>query len=75
MAEKLVQQAIDQLQNKMTIVWVTHRLATVRSADVIYVLERGRIVETGTWEELTHSTGLFHQLWNVQSQGLESKGH
>lgn len=50
--ERRIQQAIDDLQRTMTIVVITHRLSTVRHADVIHVVEHGRIIESGTWDAL-----------------------
>jgi ABC-type multidrug transport system fused ATPase/permease subunit len=48
---------------------ITHRLATVRDADVIYVLDAGRIVESGPWDELLGRRGRFHAL--CLAQGID----
>ena len=58
-SERLIQDAIDSIAHKMTIVVIAHRLSTIRKADVIYVMESGRIVETGTYDELAASGGRF----------------
>lgn len=50
--ERRIQQAIDQLQHRLTIVVITHRLSTISRADVIHVMEQGRIVQSGTWPAL-----------------------
>jgi len=50
--EKRIQGAIEELHGHMTILIITHRLSTVRGADVIYVLEEGRLVESGDWDAL-----------------------
>jgi ATP-binding cassette subfamily C protein len=50
--ERQIQKAIAQLHHRVTIVVITHRLSTIRGADMIYVMDRGRIAESGTWEEL-----------------------
>jgi capsular polysaccharide biosynthesis protein len=50
--ERRIQKAIEGLHGRMTILVITHRLSTIRGADVIYVLERGRLVESGSWEVL-----------------------
>ncbi|MFJ8746688.1 ATP-binding cassette domain-containing protein [Embleya sp. NPDC127516] len=49
-----------------TTVFVTHRLANVRTADRIIVMNTGRIVETGTFDELAHAGGLFNELYKLQ---------
>jgi ATP-binding cassette subfamily C protein len=51
--EGRIQEAIEGLHEQITIVVITHRLSTIRNADWIYVLERGRVVESGTWNGLT----------------------
>ncbi len=61
--ERLVQDAIERLRGEITIVVIAHRLSTVRFADTIPVLEHGRVVESGTWEELgTRDGGVFRRL-------------
>jgi ATP-binding cassette subfamily C protein len=68
--ERRVQDAIDRLQGHLTILVITHRLSTIRMADVIHVLEHGRIVEAGDWDALVnHDKGRFRAL--CQAQGLE----
>jgi ATP-binding cassette subfamily C protein len=52
--ERCIQQAIEQLHGKMTIVLIAHRLSTVRYADKIMVLEQGILVESGQWHELAN---------------------
>jgi subfamily B ATP-binding cassette protein MsbA len=66
-SERLVQEAIDSLRARMTIVTVAHRLATVRSADRICVIENGVIVEEGRWHDLVSRPGRFSSLWALQS--------
>ncbi|WP_094603505.1 Vitamin B12 import ATP-binding protein BtuD [Sporomusa silvacetica DSM 10669] len=58
--EKRIQQAIDNLQGKLTIVIIAHRISTIRNADKILVLEQGRIVEQGNYQSLMNKrTGRF----------------
>jgi ATP-binding cassette subfamily C protein len=67
--ERRIQQAIDALHRRMTVVIITHRLSTIRQADTIHVVERGRLVQSGTWDELRSSpTGRFQEL--LRAQGL-----
>ena len=70
--EARIQQAIDQLHHQMTIVIITHRMAAIRGADSIHVVDRGRLVESGTWDELIASrTGRLREL--CQAQGIETE--
>ena len=73
-SERLVQAAIERLKGTRTILIVAHRLSTIMRADRIFVLEKGRIVETGTLEELLSLNGRFKQLHDLQF-GAERIGH
>jgi ABC-type multidrug transport system fused ATPase/permease subunit len=63
-SERLVQQSIDELSKRCTVVTVAHRLSTIRHADCIYVMDGGRIVESGTHEELMERKGEYWGLVN-----------
>ena len=65
-SEQALRHAIDTLKGEMTMLIVAHRLATVASADWIYVIERGTIVQQGTCDELRHRRGRFQDLWALQ---------
>ncbi len=61
-SERQVQAALDDARAGRTSVVIAHRLSTIRNADLIVVLEGGRIVEQGTWAELNNRAGAFHRL-------------
>jgi len=66
--EKLVQDALDKLMKGRTSIVIAHRLSTVRDADRILVLDKGRVLESGTHDELIANTeGLYHGLHILQS--------
>ena len=65
-SEKLVQDALDKLMLNRTTIVIAHRLATVRSADRIIVMEEGQIVEQGTHEQLNAANGLYASLAKLQ---------
>ena len=68
-SEAKVQQALERLMAGRTTVLIAHRLSTVRRAHLIYVIDRGRVVETGTHESLAAQGGLYARL--AKSQDLE----
>jgi ATP-binding cassette, subfamily B, bacterial len=65
-SERLVQDALDRLMRTRTTLVIAHRLATVRQADSIIVMEQGRIVEQGNHESLTKAGGLYARLASLQ---------
>jgi ATP-binding cassette, subfamily B, bacterial MsbA len=70
-SERLVQQAIDRLMAERTVLVIAHRLATVRDADEIVVLDAGRVVERGTHEQLFRTGGLYRRLYDLQFRDQE----
>jgi ATP-binding cassette, subfamily C, bacterial len=65
--ERRIQNAIDGLHGSVTILVITHRLSTIRRADVIHVLEGGRLIESGSWEALMgNGNGRFSALAGAQ---------
>ena len=69
-SEKLVQDALERLMESRTTIIIAHRLATVRAADRIIVLDQGRIVEQGNHAALTAAEGLYARLARLQFDGL-----
>lgn len=65
--EAAIQRSLDTLKEGRTVVAIAHRLSTIRNADIIYVLEKGRIVESGTHEELVNLKKVYANLWDVQT--------
>jgi ATP-binding cassette subfamily C protein len=55
--ERKIQDAIGLLRGTMTILWIAHRLSTVRDADAVVVVEEGRVVEHGSWDDLLEQPG------------------
>ena len=71
-SEKLVQDALDHLMRDRTTIVIAHRLATVRSADRIIVMDEGRIVEQGDHDSLIAKNGLYARLAELQFSSVET---
>jgi ATP-binding cassette, subfamily B, bacterial len=74
-SERIVQRALDSLMEGRTSLIIAHRLSTIRAADVIFVIERGRVVEQGTHGELLARGGLYARLYKEQFGGGEIEAH
>lgn len=71
-SEILVQQAIERLMHGRTSIVIAHRLSTIQNADMIVVLENGKIAETGTHGNLLLTSGLYKKLYNLQFRHQEA---
>jgi ABC-type multidrug transport system fused ATPase/permease subunit len=65
-SESMIQQTINDLHSKLMIIIVAHRLSTVKSADLIHVIEDGQICESGTYKELLEQKGRLYYLDSLQ---------
>jgi len=68
-SEKVVQAALDAAARGRTTIAVAHRLSTIQKADIIYVFDQGKIVESGSHQELIRLKGRYFELVNMQSLG------
>ena len=73
-SEEKVQSALWKTAKDRTTLIVAHRFSTIRRADVIVVLDKGRIVEVGTHQELIKMAGLYFKLWSLQFMKAEKDG-
>jgi ATP-binding cassette subfamily B protein len=65
--EAAIQRSLEKITKNRTTIAIAHRLSTVRNADCIYVMEQGKLVESGTHENLLEAPGIYAGLWRVQS--------
>lgn len=70
-SEKLINKAIENIINNQTVIAIAHRLSTLKNMDRIIVLDKGKIVEEGNFDELLKLEGKFFKLWQVE---LKKKG-
>ena len=68
-SERLVQAALEPLMEGRTTIAIAHRLSTILKADVIFVIDRGKVAERGTHDELLAKGGLYAQLYQQQFKG------
>jgi ATP-binding cassette, subfamily B, bacterial len=65
--EAAIQRSLERITVNRTTIAIAHRLSTIRNADCIYVMEGGKLVESGTHEHLLEKDGIYTSLWRVQS--------
>ena len=66
-SEKLVQDALNNLMKNRTSLVIAHRLSTIQNADIIAVLENGKLIEQGTHMELINHNGVYRKLIDMQT--------
>lgn len=67
LAEYRLNQELNQIAKDKTVIFISHRLSTTRDADCIYMMEEGRIVESGTHEQLLQENGKYAAMWRIQA--------
>ena len=69
--ERLVQQAFEKLSKDKTVIMIAHRLSTITNADCIYVLNQGKVAESGTHEQLIEQRGIYKHMWSEYNQSVK----
>jgi ABC-type multidrug transport system fused ATPase/permease subunit len=64
--EKKIQEAIEKLKGKMTIIVIAHRLSTIRNADQVIVMDNGKVIQVGEFDQLANKRGMFNNLLGKQ---------
>jgi len=65
--ESAIQKSMLQIAENRTLLVIAHRLSTIVNADIIHVLDQGKIVESGTHNELLCHNGIYSKLWHIQT--------
>ncbi len=65
--EAAIQKSLERITKNRTTIAIAHRLSTIRHADRIYVMDQGKVVETGTHDQLVAENGIYTSLWNLQT--------
>lgn len=65
MSERGFQKVVDELGNDIITITIAHRLTTVKNSDIIFVMDKGNIVESGNHKELLALKGKYYELWNL----------
>ena len=67
LAQNTIKESIDKIKGKSTIIIVAHRLSTIKNVDKIFFMENGKIVDTGTFNELNKTNKAFKKMYNAES--------
>jgi ATP-binding cassette subfamily B protein len=70
--EAAIQRSLARITHDRTMVVIAHRLSTIRHADIIYVIDAGRVVQMGVHDELVSTPGIYQNLWSVQTGAKEA---
>ena len=65
-SEKLVQEALDRVMENRTCIVIAHRLSTIRKSDLILVIDKGKIMESGNHKYLLEQEGVYKKLYDLQ---------
>jgi ABC-type multidrug transport system fused ATPase/permease subunit len=71
-SESLIQDALKILMKDKTVIVIAHRLSTIIQMDRIVVMEKGKVVDMGTHDELMNKVGIYQKLWNIQAGGFKT---
>jgi ATP-binding cassette subfamily B multidrug efflux pump len=74
-SERLIQESLTDLMAGRTVIAIAHRLSTIARLDRLIVMDEGRVVESGTHQQLLTAKGLYAHLWSLQSGGFLGDGH
>lgn len=61
--EQKIQDSIASIRGDKTVISIAHRISTIKDADCIYVLEKGKLIESGSYQSLIQQKGVFYDLW------------
>ena len=73
-SERAVQAALEELMAGRTTICIAHRLSTIQKADLIVVMDKGRIIETGTHEQLVKARGIYYKFYDLQDSAFDRPG-
>ena len=66
-SQEYIKKSIDNLAKDHTVIIVAHRLSTIMDADIIHVVDKGKVIDSGTHEELLKSNAIYQKLYNKES--------